>query len=186
MRIRKNFVDSFPESVSYGPYDEFPMLAPETDPQIHVSKNHLPQPFYLICSKDSVLAQLSGKATIRLKHPEVISQSTQPGDFLYIPAGTPHTIEPDGPGIYHRYKARDAGLEGVAWYCDNCNKELYREVWDSATELPQNAYSRITNTFNSTPSMRLCKFCGTEHPPVDLTGIRWKEVAEDISAAASK
>ena len=182
MRVRKGFVDSFPESVAYGPYDEFPMLSPETDPQIHVSKNSRPQPFYLICSKDSLLAQLSGTSTVRLKHHEVISQSTAPGDFLYIPAGTPHKIEPHQAGIMHRYKAREAGLEGVAWYCGNCEKEVYREVWDSAVELPQYAYARITRTFNDTPSLRVCKSCGTEHAPADLTGIRWEEVGADILA----
>jgi hypothetical protein len=33
-----------------------------------------------------------------------------------------------------------AGLEGVAWYCDKCDAEIYREVWDTATTLSQLKY----------------------------------------------
>src|SRR5450830_824514 len=121
---RKTFVDSFAEEKTYGPYDELPILPAITDPQIHVSRNAKTQPFYLICEKDSMLVQLSGRSTILLKHPQVISCPMQAGDFLYVPAGTPHRIMPEQAGIFHRYKARNAGLEGIAWYCENCNGEV--------------------------------------------------------------
>jgi 3-hydroxyanthranilate 3,4-dioxygenase len=183
MHIRKPFVDTFAEASNYGPYDELPILPPDTDPQVHVSRNDRPQPFYLVCEKDSMLVQMTGEARIDLKHPEVRSYAMTTGDFVYIPAGTPHRILPKTTSMQHRYKARQPGLEGLAWYCENCGDEIAREVWDTAAELPQRAYLRITSTFNELPERRTCKSCGTVHPEVDIAGLRWEDIVRTLESA---
>lgn len=174
---RSRFFDSFAHLESCGSYDEIPVLPFEVDPQVHVSLADRPQPFYLICEKDTMLVQMSGAATIKLVHPQVRYFQTVPGDYVYIPAGTPHLIEPKKAGMIHRYKAATTELEGVAWYCASCQQEVHREVWRYGDEPPQAAYARFTEAFNQSEEQRTCKTCATIHPPVSLEGTRWAELA---------
>ena len=62
---RKKLVQVFDAAKECGPYDELPVLVDGRDPQVHVSRNDRPQPFFLICSADTVLAQVTGTATAR-------------------------------------------------------------------------------------------------------------------------
>jgi 3-hydroxyanthranilate 3,4-dioxygenase len=50
-----------------GEYEDVAVLPAETDPQLYLSRNRQPQPFHLICSKDTVLSQLSGEAHVHLR-----------------------------------------------------------------------------------------------------------------------
>jgi hypothetical protein len=139
---RKARFDSFKEAPSRGNYDEFPMLELGIDPQVHLSRNTLPQPFFLICEQDTVLAQLSGEARVDFRNSPVNFFHMVLGDYIYVPAGTPHRILPKSESIQLRYKARFPGLEAVAWYDERTGKELHRVTWDCAAELPQEAYQR--------------------------------------------
>ena len=71
----------------------------------------------------------------------------------------------------------------VAWYCESCDTEVWREEWDTADELPQAAYWRACQAFNADPGLRTCAQCGAVQAAVDLDGIRWPEVADAIRAA---
>lgn len=177
---RKRQLDVFKVAPEAGPYDDFPLLPADIDPQVHLSRNDRPQPFFLVCDQDTVLTQMSGEASVEFKDAPVLYHTMQPGDFVYVPAGTPHRIVPRSEAIQLRYKARDAALEGVAWYCPGCGAQVWYEEWDAAAELPQEAYWRVCEAFNAQPERRRCGQCGAEHPPVDLDGIRWREVAEAI------
>jgi hypothetical protein len=177
-------IDTFKDAESLGPFDEYPVLVAGIDPQLHLSRNDRPQPFYLICGKDSLLVQMSGTATLSLKNADVLSYRLIPGDFVYVPAGTPHRLIPNGECINQRYKAENAGLEGVAWYCPQCDKELHRDVWDTLTELPQEAYARTTAQFNDSTELRRCGSCGAEHPLLELSGFRWSNVAQELRTAS--
>jgi 3-hydroxyanthranilate 3,4-dioxygenase len=178
---RKRMVRLFEAAREAGPYDEFPVLLPGIDPQLHLSRNARPQPFFLICEQDTVLVQMSGEATVEFKDAPVLYHTAEPGDFVYVPGGTPHRIVPTTESIHVRYKAARPGLEGVAWYCPACGAELWREEWHVADELPQAAYWRACQQFNAAPDLRRCAQCGAEHAPVDLTGIRWPEIAAALS-----
>ena len=179
---RKRMLHIFKEAREAGPYDEFPVLAENLDPQVHLSRNDRPQPFFLICERDSVLVQMSGEGRIEFQDSSVRYQTLAPGDFVYVPAGTPHRILPTTESVQLRFKARESGLEGVAWYCSSCGAEVWREEWDTAEELPQEGYWRACQAFNASPEQRICPTCGAEHPPADLTGIHWPEVSAAIRA----
>jgi hypothetical protein len=180
---RKRQVNVFEDAREAGPYDDFPVLPPDMDPQVHLSRNDRRQPFYLICERDTVLAQVSGEAVVAFAAGPVRYFTLEPGDYVYVPAGTPHQITPRSESVQLRYKAKAPGLEGVAWYCPTCGAEVAREEWDTAAELPQDAYWRICQAFNADATRRKCARCSAEHPTVDLAGIRWPEVAAAIRAA---
>lgn len=161
-------------------YDELPMLRTDIDMQVHLSRNDRPQPFFLICGHDTLLTQLAGEATLELKYSPVLYHTLEPGDIVYVPAGTPTRVVPTTPSVQLRYKSSTPGLEGVAWFCADCGTEVHRDEFDCAEELPQDAYWRACAEFNSKAELRQCPACGAAHPPLDLSGVRWPEVAEMI------
>jgi hypothetical protein len=177
---RRPQVDTFEAAQKRGAYDECPVLPLDKDPQLCLSRNDREQPFFLICQHDCVLAQLSGEGRIAFADASVLHFDMRPGDYVYIPAGVPHRFSPKTASIQYRYKALNAGLEGVAWYCPQCRTELHRDVWDTARELPQEGYLRATSAFAENEALRHCRQCGTVHPAPDLAGNRWAEVASEL------
>jgi hypothetical protein len=183
---RSRMVDNFGLGEKLGPYDEYPVFIPGIDPQMYLSRNDRPQPFYLICEKDTLLVQMSGSARLQMKHPDVLGFSLSPGDYVYVPAGTPHRLIPESASINQRYKAEQAGLEGVAWYCESCQQELHRVVWDTKEQLCQEGYLAAVEQFNAGADRRTCKACGAVHPTVDTTGFRWPTIAKELREAGSQ
>ena len=179
---RRRMLDTFDTAKELGPYDEYPVLSEGVDPQLHLSVNDRPQPFHLTCEKDCVLVQMSGKARVEMRDSSVLYFNLVPGDYAYVPAGTPHRIVPSEPSIQYRYKAEQAGLEAVSFYCDACGTVLLKDTWDTAEELPQTAYLRVVTAFNADESVRHCSRCGHAAAPVDLTGYRWGAIAEELAA----
>ena len=145
--MRKKTFQVWREAGKLGAYSEMPMLPDDKQVQVHLSKNDRPQPFYLICGKDTLLALMSGTATVEFKGTAIDHFAMEPGSFVYVPAGAPHRIVPAEASIMLRYKQMHAGLEGVAWYCAECDAEIYREVWDTATTLSQAKYEEISSHF---------------------------------------
>jgi hypothetical protein len=179
---RRMMAQAFDNASERGPYDDYPVLAAGIDPQICLSRNNRPQPFYLVCQKDCVLVQMAGKAAIQFKGSSVNYFDAVPGDHIYVPAGTPHRIVPIEDSIHYRIKAEQCGLEAVAWYCDHCGAELWVFTWDTAVTLPQEGYLIACDQFNANIEKRRCKSCGHDHVSIDLAGFRWREVATELRA----
>lgn len=163
-------------------YDEFPLTSPSIDPQLHVSYNDVDQPFYLVCAKDCVLVQLTGKGRVLFRDSSVREFRTTSATYVYVPAGAAHRIIIDEPGGWLRYKAEDAGLEGVEWACADCGDLLYREVFDTADILPQLGWLTACQHFNQRHELRRCGTCATDHPEIDLSRFRWSAIAATIAA----
>ncbi|HUY18587.1 MAG TPA: hypothetical protein VMV15_05110 [Candidatus Binataceae bacterium] len=181
--VRKRAFNIFQQAHEAGPYDEYPVLPPDIDPQLHLSRNDRPQPFFLVCEHDCVLAQMAGQATVIFKDANVLRFALRPGDFVYVPAGTPHRIVPESESIQIRYKAREAGWEGAAWYCEHCGAELWRAEWNSAEQIPQDGYWQSCQAFNEDAAHRTCAGCGTVADQIDLSAYRWREIAAELRAA---
>lgn len=179
---RKRMLHTFKECGQRGPYDEYPVLPEEVDPQLHLSRNDRVQPFFLICAKDTVIVQMSGTGKIEFRDSPTLWWPTVPGDFVYVPAGTPHRIVPDEVCVHYRYKARVSGLEGVAWYCPRCNQRIASHMWDTASIVSQLGFLQAVRTFNGASDARLCSSCGCEHPEIDLAPYRWEQIAKELQA----
>jgi hypothetical protein len=180
---RKRMFYTFKEAAAAGPYDEFPMLPPGIDPQLHLSRNEGLQPFWLTFEKDSVIVQMSGASRVEMREGPMLWDDLVPGDFLYIPAGTPHRIDPREPSIMYRFKAENTGLEAVTWYCEHCKAPLWRRVWDTAAQLPQAGYLQSCEEFNAHPEYRTCAACQTVHPVIKLASYRWAEIDKELRSA---
>ena len=183
---RRRMLDTFDTAKDLGPFDEYPVLSEGVDPQLHLSVNDRPQPFHLTCEKDCVLVQMSGKARLEMRDSNVLHFNLVPGDYAYVPAGTPHRIVPSEPSIQYRYKAEHAGLEAVTFYCDACGTMLMKDTWNTAEEVPQAAYLRATTTYNADDSVRSCAHCGHANAAVNLDGYRWRQIADELAAGETE
>jgi mannose-6-phosphate isomerase-like protein (cupin superfamily) len=176
MLERKKTLNVFKEAKqTWGSYDEYPVGPQGTDPMPYLSRNRIEQPFYLIGEKDQVLIQMAGEGHIRFKDSEPDHMRLVPGDTVYIPAGVPTRLTPDGENVQIRLRAEPPAREAVAWYCASCGALVH------ARELPlgiaQENYWAAVQAFNGDAAARTCKSCGAVHPPVDLGDIQWPTVA---------
>jgi hypothetical protein len=172
---------TFKAAQEVGNYEDVPVLPADVDPQLYMSRNAVAQPFYLICGKDTVVVQMSGTADMHLKESSVRRFHMAVGDHVYVPAGTPHRVVPSEEGVQLRYRARSAGLEGVAWYCPGCDRELYRSEWDTAETVSQQVYFDACVAFNDDESLRHCPDCGAQHPRIDLEPFScWLPLAQHL------
>jgi 3-hydroxyanthranilate 3,4-dioxygenase len=164
-----------------GEYEDAAVLPLETDPQIYLSRNALPQPFHLICEKDTVLSPLSGSADVHLRASSVNRFRMDIGDHVYIPAGTPHQIVPIEPGVILRYLPLEAGRLGTAWYCPGCEAEVQRYEFDHDNEVPLvSTYAAAVSRFNADIQARTCGKCGVVHPQIDLARYGWDAAAASV------
>jgi len=177
---RKNRFNFLKEAAGLESFDEFPLLRPEIDPQLHVSRNTVDQPFFLRCRKDSVIAQPVGASRVEFTDGPVRYFDTEPGDHVYVPAGYAHRVLTLREGVLLRYKAREFGSETVLWYCTACSEELYHYEIDGGGPV-QAGYAEACEAFNDDPALRKCRSCGAEHPTVNLAPFRWRAVAEALT-----
>lgn len=183
---RRRMLHIFKTARECGPYDELPVFPQQFDLQLHLSRNERPQPFYLICDHDTLLIQMSGTGRVAFRETSVLYFCLEVGDFVYVPAGTPHRLLPDTESVQVRLKAQAPKLEGAAWFCERCGLELWREDWELDKTSPQEGYLQACEGFNASRDRRLCAGCGTEHAPVELDGLRWADIAADLKAETAE
>ncbi|MFF7251353.1 hypothetical protein ACFZBU_46755 [Embleya sp. NPDC008237] len=157
-----------------GDYADAAVLPDDTDPQLHLSHNRVPQPFHLICQKDTVLAQMSGAADVLMRGSSVNRFRMGVGDHVYVPAGTPHRIVPRAAGATIRYLPLRAGRLGAAWYCPGCDRELHRYEWPHDNDTPMSHfYATACARFSADKDARTCDTCSAVHPELDLSPFPW-------------
>ena len=176
---RKKTLNAFREGkAAWGSYDEFPVGPRGTDPMPTLSRNRMPQPFYLVCEDDHVLIQMSGEGAIDLRGDEPARMRLVPGDTVYIPAGVPTRLFPDGENLQIRLKAEPPGREALAWYCERCGALVHGIELEPG--IVQSQYLDAVNDFNRDENKRTCGGCGVVHAPVDLGDTAWTAVAEAL------
>ncbi|MDB4968105.1 MAG: hypothetical protein JWN44_3794 [Myxococcales bacterium] len=177
---RKKTLNVFKDAArASGSYDEFPVGPKGTDPMPHLSCSRVPQPFYVVNAADQVLIQMAGRAELRFADFEPARMQLVPGDTVYIPAGVPSRVVPDGEVLQLRLKAEPPAMEAVAWYCD-CGALVHtRELVDA---ILQEGYWRAVHEFNADERLRTCARCRAVHPVAELGDIAWPEVAAALRA----
>ncbi|POM23165.1 3-hydroxyanthranilate 3,4-dioxygenase [Actinomadura rubteroloni] len=171
---RRRMLHAFKAAAEIGNYQDEAVLPADTDPQIYLSRNWLPQPFHLICEKDTVLSQLSGSAHVHLRDSSVNRFRMDVGDHVYVPAGTPHQIVPVEEGVTIRYQPLAAGRQGAAWYCPECGAELHRYEWQHDNDGSAVAlYAEAVARFSADLDARTCGKCSAVHPEISLEPYGW-------------
>jgi hypothetical protein len=125
------------------------------------------------------VVQMSGKGRLEFAEGPTRYYTLDVGDFVYVPGGAATRYLPETPTVQYRYRARDAGAEAVAWYCDKCGSEVARRAFDTAATLPQEGYIEACDWFNADAKNRTCT-CGAVHAPADTAGTRWAAIAAEV------
>ena len=87
------------------------------------------------------------------------------GEIFLLPPRVPHSPQrfKDTVGLVIERGRIEDELDGLLWYCEACNKELYSEYFqltDVETQFPP-----IFDRFNKDEKNRLCPDCGHLSPP---------------------
>jgi 3-hydroxyanthranilate 3,4-dioxygenase len=181
MMERKKTLNVFKEGrQAWGSYDDYPVGPLGTDPMPHLSRNRVPQPFFLVSEADQVLIQMAGRGEVIFMGDAVERMTLVPGDTVYVPAGLPSRLIPDGENLQLRLKAEPPSREAVVWYCPRCTQVVHsREV---AVGIVQGQYWQAVQEFNADERLRTCGGCSAVHPPVELGDIAWPQVAAALAA----
>ncbi len=178
---RKRTLNVFKDAAhAWGSYDDYPIGPRGTDPMPHLSRNRVPQPFFLVCEADQVLIQMAGVGELVLVQASPVVMHLEPGDTVYIPAGVPSRLAPRGENLQLRLKADPPAREAVAWYCPGCGELVHARAIEGP--IPQEGYWEAVQIFNGDPALRTCAACAVIHPPVDLGDIAWAAVAAALRA----
>lgn len=87
------------------------------------------------------------------------------GEVFLLPAHVPHSPQrfPNTVGLVIERVRRPGELDGLAWYCENCHAELYREEFeltDIETQFPP-----VFERYYASLAHRSCRQCGTVQQP---------------------
>jgi hypothetical protein len=178
---RKKTSNVFKEAQrTWGSFDDFPIGQLGLDPMPHLSRSSTPQPFFLVTELDEVLIQMAGTAEIQFRELDTASMCLVPGDTVYLPAGVPSRIVPQGEVVQIRLKGQPPLREAIAWYCECCGELVHAHEFSDP--IPQRQYWQTVTAFNADAALRTCGACGAVHPAVDLGDIAWPQVVEALEA----
>ena len=115
--------------------------------------------FYQLEGDIKVLVQEDGKA---------VEVPIREGEVFMLPARVPHNpIRGENTvGLVIERKRRSDELDGLLWFCENCNNKLYEEYFVLTNIVTQ--FQGVFAKFYGSLDLRTCKECGTvmEPPPV--------------------
>lgn len=84
------------------------------------------------------------------------------GDIYLLPSNIPHSPQrgPNTIGLVIEQKRPEGMEDGLAWFCESCHKELYREPFvlkNIEKDMPV-----IFNRFYSNDELKTCDACGNK------------------------
>lgn len=84
------------------------------------------------------------------------------GEVFYLPPDIPHSPQrgPNTVGLVIEYKRSYGMLDGLAWFCENCNHELHHAPFaldNIETDMPV-----IFDQFYNNDELTTCDNCGTK------------------------
>lgn len=112
--------------------------------------------FYQIEGDIKVQVQEDGKA---------VEVPIREGEMFLLPARIPHNPirGANTVGLVIERKRRSGELDGLLWFCENCNAKLYEEYFqlDDITTQFQGVFKK----FYDSEDLRTCKKCGAVMEP---------------------
>jgi len=86
------------------------------------------------------------------------------GEVFYLPPRVPHSPQrmPDSVGLVIERKRLPHELDGLLWFCEQCNTKLYEEFF-KLVDIEQD-FPPVFDHFYSSREHRTCKQCGHLNP----------------------
>lgn len=120
---------------------------------------------------DEFFQQIEGEMVLRVVQQGAITDlPIRAGEILLLPPGVPHSPQrfANSIGLVIERRRRAGELDGLQWYCENCQQLLYEEFFaltDIETQFPP-----VFKRFFGSQSLRTCKHCGAVMEPPAMAG----------------
>lgn len=118
---------------------------------------------------EELFYQLEGDIKVQIQEDgKAVEVAIREGEMFLLPPRIPHNPirGTNTVGLVIERKRREGELDGLLWFCENCNEKLYEEYFqlDDITTQFQGVFKR----FYDDESLRTCKACKAvmEPPPV--------------------
>jgi 3-hydroxyanthranilate 3,4-dioxygenase len=86
------------------------------------------------------------------------------GEVFYLPPRTPHSPQrmANSVGLVIERKRVNGELDGLLWYCEQCNEKLYQEFF--VLENIETQFPAVFDRFYQSKEHRRCNACGHLNP----------------------
>lgn len=115
--------------------------------------------------------QLEGDILVKIQEDGCpVDVQIHEGEIFLLPPRVPHNPVrgPNTVGLVIERKRRNGELDGLLWFCENCNEKLYEEYFELKDITTQ--FQGVFKTFYGDENLRTCKNCGSVmEPPVPKT-----------------
>ncbi|QQS42624.1 MAG: 3-hydroxyanthranilate 3,4-dioxygenase [Acidobacteriota bacterium] len=110
--------------------------------------------------------QIEGDITVKVQEDgKPVDVPIREGEIFLLPPRIPHNPVrgANTVGLVIERKRREGELDGLMWFCENCNEKLYEEYFqlDDITTQFQGVFER----FYSNEDLRTCDNCGAVMEP---------------------
>lgn len=113
--------------------------------------------------------QIEGDITVKVQEDgKAVDVPIREGEIFLLPPRVPHNPirGANTVGLVIERKRREGELDGLLWFCENCNERLFEEYFQ-LTDIV-NQFQGVFRKFYGSEDLRTCKSCGAvmEPPPV--------------------
>ena len=113
--------------------------------------------------------QLEGDILVKIQEDgKCVDVPIKEGEIFLLPPRIPHNPirGANTVGLVIERKRRDGELDGLMWFCENCNEKLYEEYFKLTDITTQ--FQGVFKRFYGDENLRTCKNCGSVMlpPPV--------------------
>lgn len=106
--------------------------------------------------------QLEGDILVKVQEDgKAVELPIKEGEIMLLPPKVPHSPIRSGEsvGLVIERKRRDGEMDGLLWFCDNCNNKLYEEYFK--LENIEKDFQPVFRRFYASEELRTCKECAT-------------------------
>lgn len=113
--------------------------------------------------------QLEGDITVQIQqNGKALEVPIKEGDIFLLPPRVPHNPKrgANTVGLVMERKRRPGEMDGLMWFCEKCNNQLFEEKFELKDITTQ--FQEVFHKFYTSKELCTCKSCGfvMEPPPV--------------------
>ncbi|MBK8146819.1 MAG: 3-hydroxyanthranilate 3,4-dioxygenase [Acidobacteria bacterium] len=115
--------------------------------------------------------QIEGDITVKVQEEgRAVDVPIREGEIFLLPPRVPHNPirGANTVGLVIERKRREGELDGLLWFCENCNEKLYEEYFE-LTDIV-NQFQGVFRKFYGDSGLRTCKSCGAVMEPPPIVG----------------
>ncbi|MFN2501779.1 MAG: 3-hydroxyanthranilate 3,4-dioxygenase [Pyrinomonadaceae bacterium] len=118
---------------------------------------------------EELFYQLEGDIKVQIQEDgRAVELAIKEGEMFLLPPRVPHNPirGAETVGLVVERKRRAGEVDGLLWFCENCNNKLYEEYFQLEDITKQ--FQRVFARFYGSDDLRTCKNCGAvmQPPPV--------------------